>query len=266
MTGLAITAFMPSITSSGIFSSRRANTGVDAIASNNPFVGVMNLDVAGGQITNAAKGVVSIAKESKNAVSDGIISAEKSIKDLANSGKIARGVSKVLSFTADNINPIICATSAVKVLSADDKTDTAIQEGVALGSMFAAERTAKELLGMPKTMSYNPEKMVVEKDGLYKIKGDKKELIAKNGNYNIINNEKVVVKRDAILAKSPFFNEQKKALQQFCETKTICNKSLKFLPGTLKGLAFVAASISGYKLGTSAADMIVKKSDEVKRA
>ena len=74
--GLTISAFMPSITSSGIFSSRRANNGANAMASNNPFVGLMNFDIAGGQILNAAKGVSNIARESKNSLATNIISAE----------------------------------------------------------------------------------------------------------------------------------------------------------------------------------------------
>ena len=78
--GLLITALMPSITSSGIFSSRRANSGADAFAANNPLIGAMNLDIAGGQVLNAAKGVSNIAKESKGEIAKDIVSAEKSIK------------------------------------------------------------------------------------------------------------------------------------------------------------------------------------------
>ena len=59
MSGLAISAFLPSITSGGIFSTRRASSAANA---NNPFVGVMNADIAGGQALNVAKGVSNIAK------------------------------------------------------------------------------------------------------------------------------------------------------------------------------------------------------------
>ena len=78
--GIAITAYMPSIVSSGIFSTRRANSSIDALNNNNPFVGAMNLDIAAGQVTNAAKGIVDIAKEQKNSIYNGVISAEKMIK------------------------------------------------------------------------------------------------------------------------------------------------------------------------------------------
>ncbi len=223
--GLTISAFMPSITSSGIFSSRRANNGANAMASNNPFVGLMNFDIAGGQILNAAKGVSNIARESKNSLATNIISAEESIKKMAKGDKVVSGFGKVLNFTADHINPLICATGAIKVLTADDKADAAVREGLALGTMFASEDLAKRTIGMPKISKINGKRTAVAREGWYK--------------------------------KNPFLDKQANALKDYCATKTVFNKSLKFLPGTLKGLAFVAASIGGYKLGLSAADLIL---------
>ena len=84
MSGLAISAFLPSITSGGIFSTRRAASAANA---NNPFVGAMNADIAGGQALNVAKGVSNIAKYSNNTLSADIISAEESIKNLAKTDK-----------------------------------------------------------------------------------------------------------------------------------------------------------------------------------
>lgn len=225
--GLAISAFMPSITSSGIFSSRRANSGVDAMAANNPFVGAMNLDIAGGQVLNAAKGAANIAKESKNSVAAGIISAEESIKTMAKGDKVLRGIGKVMNFTANNINPIICATGALKVVCSDDKVDAGIREGMALTTMFGAEALAKRVFGMPKIQNIDGKRVAVAREGWYK--------------------------------KNPFAEKQAAAFKDYCQTAKICNKSLKFLPGMTKGLGFALASIFGYKLGLSAADMILDK-------
>lgn len=229
--GLAISAFMPSITSCGIFSTRRMGNGADAVASNNPFVGIMNFDIAGGQILNAAKGAANIARETKNATASGIISAEKTIKNLSEGNKVLGGAGKVLNFTADNVNPVICLAGAVKIACSDDKTDTAIKEGMALGTMFAAEGAAKRILGMSKTKNKNGKYIAVEREGLYK--------------------------------KNAFLKKQAAALKDYCAVKTFCNKSLKFLPGTLKGLAFAAASIGGYKTGLAIADKIVPKKRKV---
>ena len=96
--GLTISSFMPSIVSSGIFSSRRADKGIDALASNNPFVSAMNFDIATGQVANAAKGVANIARESSNSVASGIVSAEEAIKNLSKTDKFLNGVSKVVNF------------------------------------------------------------------------------------------------------------------------------------------------------------------------
>ena len=98
-----------------------------------------------------------------------------------------------MSFTADHINPLICATGAVKVLTSDDKTDSAIREGLALSTMFASEAAAKKLIGMPKTSKFNPDTMKVENDGLYELLNGEKHLVAKDGKYKIIDNNKVVI-------------------------------------------------------------------------
>ena len=249
--GLVISAFMPSITSSGIFSSRRMGKGADAMSANNPFVGLMNFDIAGGQILNAAKGTANIAREAKNSVASGILSAEESIKNLAKTDKVVNSVGKVLNFTADHINPIICATSAVKVLGSDNKKETAFEEGLALGTMFLSEHIAKKAFGMPKLKNLDNNLKVCE-EGLYSFKNGKKELIAENGKFKVLNNNKVAIERNGF-----FFKKQAEALEQYCATKKLFNKSIKFLPGMLKGIAFITASICGYNLGLSAADKIL---------
>ena len=223
--GIAISAFMPSIISSSIFSSRRVNSGADALAASNPLVGAMKMDIAGGQILNAAKGVSTIARESTSALASSITSAEESIKALSKGDKIINGFGKVLNFTADNINPIICATGAVKVLTADDKEEAFIKEGMGLGTMFLSEGLAKRVLDMPEFKNVDGKRVALKRTNSFKV--------------------------------SPFVERQAEAFKDFCETTTICNKSIKFLPGMLKGMGFVAASILGYQLGTAAAENIV---------
>ena len=224
--GIAITSFMPSVISSGIFSSRRANSGADALSQSNPFVAAMNMDIAGGQILNAAKGVSAIAKESTNKLATGFTSAEKSIKALTKGDKVLNGFGKVLNFTSNYINPLITVTGAVKVATADNKKEAAVREGLALGTMFASEAAAKRIIGMPIIKKIDGKRVAVAREGLYK--------------------------------KNPFASKQVEALKDFCNTKTFCNKSLKFLPGVLKGLVFVAASICGYQLGTAIANKILE--------
>ena len=216
MSGLAISAFLPSITSGGIFSTRRASS---ATSANNPFIGAMNADIAGGQALNVAKGVSNIAKYSNNTLSADIISAEESIKNLAKTDKVIGGIGKILNFTADNINPIICATGVAKVAFSDKKEETAIEEGTALGVMFGCEAAGKRFIGIPKNMKYDPKTMIEKNDGIYRIVDGKETLIAAK----------------------------------------VCQNLMKIAPGTAKGLAFVCCSIGGYQLGLSAADKILGK-------
>lgn len=227
--GLAITSFMPSIVSSSIFSSRRANSGADALSQSNPFVAAMNMDIAGGQVLNAVKGVSAIAKESNNALANGFTSAEESIKALTKGDKVLSGFGKVLNFTSNYINHLITLTGAVKVLTADDKKEAAIRESLGLGAMFTAEAAAKRIIGMPVIKKIDGKRVAVAREGLYK--------------------------------KNPFAAKQVAALKDYCNTKTFFNKSLKFLPGMLKGIGFVCASIGGYQLGTALANAIINDND-----
>ena len=73
----------------------------------------------------------------------------------------------------------------------------------------------------------------------------------------ILNNKKVSISREGIYKSNPFLKSQSKAIKDFCETKKIMNKSLKSLPGIMKGTAFVCASIAGYKLGSIIADSLI---------
>lgn len=259
--GLAITAFMPSIASNSWFCARRSNSGMDALANDNPFVAAMNMDIAGAQVLKAGSGLSEIAKgSSKHDIAAGIAGAEESIKSLSKANKFVNGVSKVLSFTADNINPIICATGAVKVATADDKKQALIEEGLGLGTMFAAEAAAKQIVGMPKVGKFDAEKMTIEKDGLYKLTKGGKKLLAKDEQYKILNGKKLVISRKGLYQNNPFLEKQAAALKDYCETAKVFNKSIKFVPGAMKGLAFACASIGGYKLGTYVADKVTNHS------
>lgn len=219
----AIALFTPIIASNAVFSMRRASRGLNAIE-DNPLYGAMNMDIAAGQTLKGARAAKAIAVSSGTELGEVFEGATQAIKKASESSKVLRGAGKVLQFTADNINPIICATGAVKVAFADDKLDAAAREGIALGCMFGAERLAKKVLGMP----------IASKGG------------TKAG--------------EALYKKNPFINEQVSALKDFCTTKKLFNNiSLNAAPAIAKGLFFVGASIAGYKLGTVIADGILGK-------
>ena len=122
--GLAV---LPILCSNSIFTTRRTRNGADALSNGNPYVSLMNIDIAGGQVLKAADAVTSLAKDSNSIFANGIKCAEQSVRTLSQTDKIVSGIGKVLNFTANNINPIICATGAMKVATADDKKNAAIE-------------------------------------------------------------------------------------------------------------------------------------------
>ncbi len=223
--------FAPIVASNAIFSARRASRGVNSI-DENPLYGAMNMDIAAGQTLKgfkAAKEVAAVTNSEAHIMAEG---ASEAIKNLSKTNKVVNGISKVVDFTANNINPIICATSAAKVFfGSDDKYDAGAREIISLGAMFASERAAKTFLGMP-----------------YTTKAGEKT---------------VTHLRTALYDKNPFLKAQASAIKDYCATKKLFNKvSLNFVPGAVKGLAFVGASIAGYKLGTIIADSILGKEEK----
>lgn len=222
----------PIVASNAVFSARRASRGVDSI-SENPVYGAMNMDIAAAQVTKGAKAAKEIAAVSNKDAFQVAEGASQAIKNLSKESKILNCVGKVIGFTADNINPLICVTSGVKVLcSDDDKWDAGAREGFGLGTMFLTERAAKSFFGMP---------------------------ISKK-----VNGKTVAQAREAIYHNNPFLKAQTAAFKDFCATKKMFNKiPLTFLPGAAKGMAFVGASIAGYKLGNMLADAILGKKETV---
>lgn len=233
----------PLVASNAVFSMRRASRGIDAMT-DNPFYGAMNMDIAAGQTLKGARAAKAIAVATESGAEEVFSGAANAIKDASNGHKFLAKAGKVIDFTADHINPIICATSAVKVLGSDDKTEAATRETIALTSMFTAENAAKKLIGMPKTVreGYN-----LQEKSFMGIKYNKK-----------VGGRKVTKKVDGLYKNNVFLDNQVSAFKDYCATKKLFNKiSLKALPGLTKGLLFVGASIAGYKAGDILANTIL---------
>ena len=217
----SIALFAPVVASNAIFSARRASRGVDAMEEN-PVLGTMNMAIAGAQVLKGVNAVYEIAKVSDAELSGAMKSAADLIKKASDSSKVLKFAGKSIKFIADNINPIICVAGGVKVLGSENKLETGVTEASALGTMFLFENLYKEAMGMPKNGK------------------------AVKGAYR----------------NNPFLAKQADALKDLCETKKLFNSvSLKALPGALKGLGFVFASIAGYKLGTAIANRCIGKDD-----
>ena len=223
----SIALFTPLLASNAVFAKRRMDRGLDAMDDNKAY-GIMNFDIAAGQVLKGARAIkgLSVASVGMSAM-DSILGAANTAQKATTANKVLRGAGKIIDFTADHINPIICVASGVKVLGSDDKVDTALRESMALGCMFASEAAAKSIIGMP----------YFEKDKAGKV-------ITKN--------------REALYKKNPFVSKQVSAMKDFCETKKLFNKiSLKAAPGIIKGALFVTASITGYEVGSKIANKVL---------
>lgn len=201
----------PVITTNLVFSARRATKGIDAM-DENPAYGIMNMDIAAAQVLKGTRAAVCFNPEIEKSVAN-------SVKGITETSKFAKGAYNILNITADYINPVICLTSGIKVLGSDDKLDTAARESLALTAMFASEGAAKRILGMPVTKFING-----------------KQINTKS--YN------------ALCKEISFFKNHLEKFEYACSNKLLFGKiPLKGLPGMIKGILFVIASVYGYKFG-----------------
>lgn len=97
--------------------------------------------VAAGQITSIFK---EIAKYDK-AIAIGAKNSMDIARDIIGKDTL-KTTGKVLDFFSRNVNPLICVSSGIKVLTADDKDKDKVllEEGGMLGAMFAAEHTVSK--------------------------------------------------------------------------------------------------------------------------
>lgn len=243
-----LTLYAPIIASSGIFAARRIGRGVDAM-DDNPFFGVANFVIAGGQTLKgmgAAKGIADLSSKyssvTQHSASTPFIQMSKALKATPTSSKFMQIMGRIFKFSSEHINDLICVASIIKVLGSDDKADTAVRETLGLGLMFTCEKFAKKLLGMP----------IVKRNAQ-----GVKETIAQVPLYK----------------SNPFLRAQSKKLETTLKSalkdiglgKEFYNKvKNSSLPGATKGVLFVCASIAGYKLGSMLANKLLGTNEETK--
>ncbi len=88
-------------------------------------------------------GVIQEISKYDNIFSASARSALKALESFAADNKLAGYAGKALQFTADNVNPLICASGVLKVAMSDDKVHDGITETAALSGMFLGEGLMK---------------------------------------------------------------------------------------------------------------------------
>ena len=225
----------PIIASNAVFASRRASRGIDALDSN-PVEAIGNIDIAAGQTLKGVRTAEALAASNGLSAAETIRTASNTAVKTNNIwNKIFGGLKTAVDFTSDNINKIIYMTGLIKVLGSKNKKDSLVEEGTAITTMRLFEEATNRLIGMP--------------------------YITK------VNGKRLSQSREALLCKNPFIAKQAAAFNDYCATKELFNKvSLKGIPGILKGLTFVIASILGYKLGAVIAHKALYYGHEEKSA
>ncbi len=71
------------------------------------------------------------------------------IDDAGNVVGVTNAASKVTGFASKAVNPLLCVASGVRVLKDDDQYAALIEEGCAMGAMFAGEKLLKTLVANP---------------------------------------------------------------------------------------------------------------------
>lgn len=98
--------------------------------------------VAAGQAKKVADYVTTL----DNKVGKTAKTSVEALKTFSRNEKLLQYAGKAVDFASRNVNPLICVSSAIDVLRADDKQTAAITNATALASMFAVEKVMKNHL------------------------------------------------------------------------------------------------------------------------
>ena len=93
-----------------------------------------------------ANNVFQAVQELDNVVGTKAKNASAILRDFAKEEKAVSYVGKGVQFLSKNVNPIICVSSAIDVLKADDQQTALLTSGGGLGAMFLVESQMKKHL------------------------------------------------------------------------------------------------------------------------
>lgn len=93
-----------------------------------------------------AASVVKAGAQCNSAISKPAKVVIDTCEQIAKTDKLFNGISKVVKFASDNVNPLIAASSGVKVIFADDKKTSLLTEGGCVAGMFLGEGWMKKNL------------------------------------------------------------------------------------------------------------------------
>ena len=118
---------------------------------------IRNMDKAGHGDTGRIGAAAAQTTNLLNAASKSSITPIKNIADTVfnyvdDAGKfvgVSNAASKVTNIASKAVNPLLCVASGIRVLKDDDQYAALIEEGCAMGAMFAGEKLFKTLVSNP---------------------------------------------------------------------------------------------------------------------
>lgn|SRR5574344_789878 len=141
---------------------------MDALIVRSAIFSVRNTDkTENGQIGRAtvaagqAKKVLDYISKLDNTIGKETSEALTALKSASKNDKILKYAGKVIDFSSKNINPLICASSAIDVLRADNPEEKLITDTTALATMFGVEHLMKKHL--EKAFTKGEEKLLASK-------------------------------------------------------------------------------------------------------
>ena len=229
------------------FAPRRLKRSIKAMDSN-VAESIGNLDLCAGQTLKGIRATNDILKTTESSAAETIkamnnaeVAAKGSkildgiaatVKNAEKSSKLLKGVSDVVRFTADHINPVIYTVAGFKVFGSKNDDEpmivTGAEEAGAICTMRLGEELYSNTMGMP----------------IQKFDKDLKRFVSKERPMN----KHVETLLNDIKTKSL----SSKKIAKFAKSH---ENLLKTAPGIAKGTGFVLTSIISYNLG----DKAVKK-------
>lgn len=126
---------MSNVVSSAIFCVRNVDK-----AENQGKVG--RVAPAAGQGLNVAEHIAQL----ENSIGKGTKTALEAMQTVAKNRKVLEYTGKAVRFASENVNPLICISSGIDVLTSKDKESALVTNAAALTSMFAVESLMKKHL------------------------------------------------------------------------------------------------------------------------
>lgn len=108
---------------------------------------------AGAVVAQTTNLVNAAANSSIAPIQKGAATILNGVDKLGSAAGVSNAATKVTGLASKAVNPLLCVASGVRILKDDDQYAALIEEGAAMGTMFASEKLFKKLVANPLTQA-----------------------------------------------------------------------------------------------------------------